>query len=380
MRLNSTLPLVLMLAACGGKSDDPVVLMRLERDPALRRARVLGLQKEGPGNGKVWVRLLEEKDPEIATIAAGVLRQGSDQAAWREVPDRVVEALLAAAARTEPQVRVEAILALSRLRGDDPLCPPKVMGALSDPEARVRRAAVQAFRNFGPATSGMDLSPLAGILAKEPELALDAALALAACGDGSPAVLDRLAAEVEKGPDPGAALQAAGALATLGPRAGGVAGRLATRLGGAPERLARDLANALGQCNSPDPAVIAALEKALDRREEGVRVAAALSLLRLARPSPKGPAILEAGARSREPLVPVLAAEGQALLGTGGWDLLRRETEAGNAEAALALARVAAAGKRIPDDARAALEAASKSGALDLRRAALRALEAAKPR
>lgn len=373
------LPLVLLLAACGGRSDDPVVILQQQRDPALRRAFLISLLDRGPDR-RLWRRLLEEPDRETASMAAAALRQGCERPEWKEFPDDLVDALLSATARKETEVRVEAILALSRIRADDPLFPPKVLGLLGDPEARVRRAAVQAFRNFGPATAGMDLSPLGGILAKEPELALDAALALAACGDGSPPVVDGLASVVEKTVDPGAALQAARALATLGPRAGGSAARLAKRLPGAPERLAGDLADALGQCGTADPAVVSALEKALGRREPSVAVAAAASLARLGKAGPDAEGILSR--MQKGPLDGIRASEGLLLLGKGpgAWTILRDGTAAGNPEAALALARLAAAGKPIPPDTRAVLETASNGTSIELRRAAVRALAAEKSR
>ncbi len=373
------LPFVLLLAACGGKSDDPVVLLQQERDPAVRRASVLALLEKGPGARTLWQRLLRDEDPEIARLAASAIAQGADRPDWREIPESLDASLLEAAGRQEPGVRVEAILALARLRADDPLFPPKIAGALADPDPRVRRAALQAFRAFGPSTAGLDLSALSAILAKEPALSLDAALALAACGDGSAAVLDRLAAAVEDGKDPASALQAARALAAMGPLSAGAAPRLAPRLAGAPELLAREIADALGQAGVPDPAAVAALEKALARREPSVSVAAALSLVRLGKGTPAAEAILAAPVRT--PLDGVRCAEGSLLLGRGGWPRLVAAL-AGDAaaEAALALARLAAAGRPFPGDAASALGKVAKEGDLDARRAARRALAAAKSR
>lgn len=373
------LPLVLLLAACGGKSNDPVVLLQQERDPAVRRASVLALLAKGPGAEDLWRRLLGDGDPEIARLAASAIRQGADRPEWREIPESLTSTLLEAAARKEPDVRVEAILALARLRADDPLFPPKVAGALADPDPRVRRAALQAFRSFGPSTAGMDLAPLAAILAKEPALSLDAALALSACGSGSPAVLDRLAAAVEDGKDPASALQAARALSALGSPAGAASPRLAPRLAGAPELLAREIADALGQAGVADPAVVAALEKALARREPSVSVAAALSLARLGRAGPDAEKVLAGPAR--DPLDGVRRAEGAVLLGKGGWPPITAALSGeAAAEAALAIARLAAAGKPLPADARKALEAAADSPSLEVRRAVRRAEAAAKSR
>jgi hypothetical protein len=383
------LPLVLLLAACGGKSEDPVVLLRLERDPGARAASIQKLLDLGQGETGLWERLLSEEDPEIARLAAAALGRAAGRDGWEEPPGALLDVLLVAARRKEPPVRAEAIEAIARLWTDTPQVPAKMAPFLVDPDPRARRAAIRAFRAFGPATAGLDLSPIAAILRGDPALALDAALALAACGDGSPETLERVSAAATNAVDPAMAVEATRALDRLGPRGAAAAPRLAAALPGAPEALASDLARCLGSLGNSSPPVVSALEKALGHRSEGVSLQAALSLARLGKAGPKAEEVLLA-VRAKPPSRPrVHAAEGLALLGKdpdGETAYLASTVADPSADtttrtlAAEALGRLAAAGRATPADADAALRVAARTGPLELRRAARRALAAADAR
>ncbi|MCK6482269.1 MAG: HEAT repeat domain-containing protein, partial [Planctomycetes bacterium] len=236
----------LLLAACGGKSDDPVVNLRQERDQGVRRATLRKLaEAEGAARAGHWAGFLRESDPEIPRLAASALRGAADLPGFREPPRALLDALLEAAERKEPEVRSEVLLALGRLYAEDPRVPPKVLAFLADPDTRVRRSALEAFQSFGPAAGGIDLSPLRALL-RDPALSFEAALTLSTCGDAAPGAADRLADAVENRADPARAQQAAAGLARLGARASSAAPRLARALPGAPPGVARDLCDALG--------------------------------------------------------------------------------------------------------------------------------------
>ena len=379
------LALALLLPACGGKSDDPVVLLQQDRDPASRAAAVQRIVEGGPGQDRLWRRLLEDPDPEIARLAAAAVGRAAGKDGWEEPPDALLEALLAAAARKEPDVRSEAIASVGLLWAGEALVPPKVAPFLADPDPRVRRAAIRAFRAFGPSTGGLDLAPLRASPKGDAALEFEAALALAACGDGSAAGIDRLVAAAADPADPARALEAVRALGRLGPRGAVAAPRLAAALPGAPEALASDIAQALGNLGDASPAVVAALEKAAGHRWEALRLQASLSLARLGKAGPAAEAVLRAVLAQRAARPRVHAAEGLALLGKEGpapTDLLGATLADATADrttralAAEALGRLAMAKRPLSPAATDALRKAAKDPVPEVRRAALRAAAA----
>lgn len=313
MRGLPLLAAVLLLASCGGRSDDPVVRIRMEPDANLRRKAIQDLLEEGPGATTLWRGLLAETDPEIPRMTAAALGSRAGTAGWERPPDRLLDLLLLVAAeRKEPAVRAEAVLAAGRLFAADTRVPARILPYLSDPATPVRRAAVQALRALGRSAAGIDLAPLRALLRAEGDLSFEAALALAACGDPSPEGIERLAAAAEDGKDPMDALRAVRALADLGPVGGAAAPRMAKALPGASPALSAALVDALGRTGSPDPAVQAALARALGRREADLRSAAAAALGRLAAAgrdfAPATRSALEAAAKDSDPSVRAAAA------------------------------------------------------------------------
>jgi HEAT repeat protein len=304
--------LALLLAACGGRDSDPVVRIRMEPDANLRRKAVQDLLEEGPDATRLWRGLLAETDPEIPRMTAAALGSRAGTAGWERPPDGLLDLLLGAAARKEPAVRAEAVLAAGRLYAADTRVPARLLPFLSDPAPAVRRSAAQAFRALGRSTAGIDLAPLRALLRAEGDVSLEAALALAACGDPSPEGVERLAAAAEDGKDPVDALRAVRALAELGPVGGAAAPRMAKALPGASPALSAALVDALGRSGSPDPAVQAALVRALGRREADLRTSAAEGLGRLAGAgrelAPGTRAALEAASKDPDPGVRAAAA------------------------------------------------------------------------
>jgi HEAT repeat protein len=316
VRTSALLFAALLLASCGGKSSDPVVLIRMEPDPNLRQKAIQDLLERGPGETRLWGALLRESDPEIPRMTAAALGTRAGSGDWARPPDDLLDLLFAAAARKEPAVRAEAVLAAGRLGAADTRVPARVLPFLADAAPPVRRAAVQALRALGPSTAGMDLKPLRALLGSEPELSFEAALALAACRDGSPETVERLAAAAEDAKDPAGALRAVHALSDLGPLGGAAAPRLAKALPGASPALAGALVEALGRTGSPDPSVPAALARVLRGRTVEMRTAAAVALGRLAALGrelpPDAKAALEAAAKDADPGLRAAAADALA--------------------------------------------------------------------
>ena len=372
---------LLLLSSCGGKSDDPVMALRKERDPGQRAATLRNLVKEkGPKAGDLWDRLLRESDPEIARLTASALGK-AEGPGWRDPPAALLDSLLEAARRTEPQVRAEAVLAVALLYAEDPRMPPRLLFLLSDPEVRVRRAAVDAFDRFGPAAGAMDLAPLRALL-RDPALSLHAAAALAACGAAPSAAMDRLVAAIEDRSDPSGARTAGAALVILGPRAGPAAARIAKVLPGSPPGVARDICDVLGFSATRDPAVAPALVKSLDSRDDEVRAAAALALVRMGKGEGAAAKILAGLAGSTSPEARLRSDEGLLLLGKGGapeWESLtaRAADPASDglraAAAVEAVGRVCAAGRKPAGASADVVEKASEDPRLPVRRAASRA-------
>jgi hypothetical protein len=385
--------LVLLAPSCGAGGPsfkgEPVsrVVKKVQeaRDPVVQRGQMAEFLKAGEEAAPVWVALLRHEDPVLAAKAADSLATRASGGGPAEPPPAEVrEALLAATSHPTAAVRAAAIRAVAANWAEDATLAPAMVKATVDPDREVCRAALRALRRMGTATGGLDLGPLQALRGREPALAHDVGLALAACGDGSPATVRSLAAELE-GKDAAAALEAAQALALLGPRAAAAAPVLARALPGAPEGLAVVIADALGMMGkggADAAAVEAALGKAQDRRNESVAVAATLALVRLGRRDPKGSGVLSGGVNTPG-IIRVRAAEGLVLIGreeSRALTALSQEVAAprGNARAAAAdaLGRLAAAGKALPTEARTGLEEAAKSPDLDLRRAAKRALGA----
>ncbi len=388
------LPVLLTLLAAGCGAGGPSyrgekvsrVIQKIEeaRDPVLQRGVMADLLKAGAEAAPVWLALLRHGNPDLAVLAADTLVAGvPGKAASTEPPPEVRETILANLEHAKPAVRAASLRAAGALWPDDAVLAPRVVAATGDSDREVRRAALRALRAMGPSTGGLSLEPVSRLLS-DPALGHEAVFALAACGFGSPEIERHLAALIADPKDPARAVEAAAALAHLGPRAAGAAADVAKTLPGAPEGLAAALADALGSMGSRDPvvrkAVVTALVRALDRRDASVPVAAALALVRLDWPEPKLGDVLAAGLRAA-PSTRVRAAEGLALLGRdvpAAFAALAEEASSAKGSARLeavkALGRLAGAGDSLPPDARAALEAARKDSAADLRREAARAL------
>jgi hypothetical protein len=379
---------LLAAAGCGRGptyKGEPVNLFvrktQLLADPILQRRAMGDLLKEGAGASPAWKALLQGEDAELAAMALAALGSGGPGA----FPVDLREPVLACLSHGSAPVRAAAVDAVGLLWGEDATLAKGIVAAAGDPEREVRRSAYRALRALGPATGGIELGALEKA-EKDPSLKHEAVLALAFCGRTSPEI-EKYLLEIACDPkDPGRAREASWALASLGAHGTGVAGSLVRALPGAPEGVAIALADALGLLGGTGPEaadVAKALEKSLSRSQPAVSVAIALALVHLGRRDAALEKILFGGLRG-DAATRVRAAEGLAHLGRDEalqiaslTAQLSAPSGGARTEAAAALGLLAAAGKRLPEEALRALEAGRRDANPDVRRVSLRALAAA---